>query len=290
MTGGNSIVNLGDLAKPATVLIEKISGAIGVCYEPTRIKRKARAEAEAKTITQLADLGLQEEREQRAVSRLLTEETRKQENIEDITREALNNLNEDAKPEDIEDDWISHFFEKCKIVSDTEMKNLWARVLAGQANNPGSFSRRTVDFISSMDKKDANDFTNLCRYVLTSRDPNLLITVPYLLIPEMESNYFSSRGISNRFLMFLKDIGLINYDGLSNISISNQAKHVVLYYGSQLVDFDMVNDSGNKFDLGAADLTQIGRELSAISGAQVDDTFLPYLKIQYEKSGVKVSF
>jgi hypothetical protein len=30
MADGNSVINLGDLAKPATVLIEKISSAVGV--------------------------------------------------------------------------------------------------------------------------------------------------------------------------------------------------------------------------------------------------------------------
>ena len=47
MAEGSSVVNFGDISKPATVLIEKISGAVGVLYEPRRIKKKAEAEAEA---------------------------------------------------------------------------------------------------------------------------------------------------------------------------------------------------------------------------------------------------
>jgi hypothetical protein len=49
LSDGNSLVslgNIGDLSKPATVLVEKICNAVGVVYEPTRIKRKARAELE----------------------------------------------------------------------------------------------------------------------------------------------------------------------------------------------------------------------------------------------------
>ncbi len=37
------LINLGKLSKPATVLIEKVSSAIGFLYEPNRIKRKAKA-------------------------------------------------------------------------------------------------------------------------------------------------------------------------------------------------------------------------------------------------------
>lgn len=283
MTDGNSLISFGDLTKPATVLIEKISDAIGVVFEPKRIKRKAEAEAVATRIKKLAELDLRDEIEQRAISRLLIEETKKQENIEYITYEALNNLNEDAKPEDIEDDWISHFFEKCKIVSDNEMKNLWSRVLAGEANNPGSFSRRTVEFIATLDKKDANDFTNLCRYILTSG-------MPILLIPEIKSDYFESKSIHFNFLAHMEDIGLIKFFPIADYMLPGQKKFISCQYGSKLFKFEFAKDSGNDFVTGKAKLTRLGEELSTISGATIDETFLSYLKEEYEKSGVKVIF
>ena len=52
----NSIVNIGELAKPATVLIEKISSAVGCLYEPTKVKRLARAEAEAALVRAESEL------------------------------------------------------------------------------------------------------------------------------------------------------------------------------------------------------------------------------------------
>jgi len=58
MADGSSIINLGDLAKPATVLIEKISNAVGVLYEPRRVIKKAHAEAEAEKIKALAGIEL----------------------------------------------------------------------------------------------------------------------------------------------------------------------------------------------------------------------------------------
>lgn len=47
-----SLVNLGDLSKPANTLIEKVSSAIGGIFEPWQIKRVAKAEAEAGLIKQ----------------------------------------------------------------------------------------------------------------------------------------------------------------------------------------------------------------------------------------------
>jgi hypothetical protein len=43
----NSVVSLGDIAKPADTLIKKVSKAIGGVFAPYQIKRIAKAEAEA---------------------------------------------------------------------------------------------------------------------------------------------------------------------------------------------------------------------------------------------------
>jgi hypothetical protein len=50
MSDGNSIINLGDISKPAVVLIEKISDAVGGYFKPHQIRQLARAEADAEKI------------------------------------------------------------------------------------------------------------------------------------------------------------------------------------------------------------------------------------------------
>ena len=47
----SSLINLGELSKPATVLIEKISEAVGGTFKPYQIVRVAKAEAQADRIT-----------------------------------------------------------------------------------------------------------------------------------------------------------------------------------------------------------------------------------------------
>ena len=98
------------------------------------------------------------------VFRFVAEEARKQDNIEKITQKAIPQLEKSSNPKNIEDDWIVNFFDKCRIISDDEMQSLWARVLAGEANSPGRYSKRTVNFLNSLDKVDANLFTALCGF------------------------------------------------------------------------------------------------------------------------------
>jgi len=161
--GEFSLVNIGELAKPINTFIEKVSGAIGVLYEPSRIVRKAKADAKSQEITTLSNRHIYDI-EQRALSRFVHEETKKQENIENIIELTLPNINSDAKSESLENDWLVRFFENAKLISDSEMQLFWSKILADETNNPGSFSKKSLNIMSDLDKEDAMLFTNLCKY------------------------------------------------------------------------------------------------------------------------------
>src|ERR1700674_3498245 len=130
---GGGIINLGELSKPATVLIEKISDAVGGIAKPWQTVRVAKAEARADLIRTQTKIEISEI-EHRALLRMVREEGKRQENIESITAKAIPHLAPDSKPEEVDDDWITHFFERCRLVSDAEMQSLWAKMLAGEAN------------------------------------------------------------------------------------------------------------------------------------------------------------
>jgi hypothetical protein len=103
--------------------------------------------------------------EHRAIERLVVQEARKQENIENITAKAAKSLPPEADVQALDEDWVAHFFKQCDTVSDKEMQSIWSGLLAGEATKPGTYSKRTVDFVSTMDKSDAELFTKLCSFV-----------------------------------------------------------------------------------------------------------------------------
>ena len=75
-----SLINLGDLSKPANTLIKKISAAIGGLYKPFQIRRVAQAEADSDKIQAAAQIEITK-LQHRAISRLFAEEAKKQHNI-----------------------------------------------------------------------------------------------------------------------------------------------------------------------------------------------------------------
>lgn len=221
MSNDTSLINLGDLSKPATVLIEKISDAIGGIFKPYQIRRVAKAEAEAETIRATAQIEITE-MQQRAFVRFVAEEAKKQANIESITRKALEDVKDDARPQDVEDDWISNFFDKCRLISDKEMQSLWAKVLAGEANSPGRYSKRTVNFLSSLDKSDAALFTQLCGYGW------FLSNVVPLIYNENDEIYMK-HGINFDSLKHLDNIGLLSFEPLAGYQRTRLPEVVTIF-------------------------------------------------------------
>ncbi len=174
MSDSTSLVNIGELSRPATVLIEKISDAIGGVFQPWQIRRVAEAEADAekiKAVTQIEITNLHH----RALQRFIIEEAKKQNNIESITAKALPLLEEKAQPQNVEDDWITNFFDRCRLISDEEMQMLWSKLLAGEANSPGKYSKRTVNLLASLDKTEAHLFTQLCTFCWVIYDASALV-------------------------------------------------------------------------------------------------------------------
>ena len=165
----DSLIDVGKLAKPADTLIKKVASGAGVLYEPTRIKRKARAEADAAIIAAKAEMEIEDLRENRAMKSLVARETKYQENAEQILDRAIADLKENAAPEDMDDDWVANFFDKARLVSDKEMQSLWARVLAGEANGPGSYAKRTVNLVAELDKRECRTIHKAVRFRLYNR-------------------------------------------------------------------------------------------------------------------------
>ena len=277
--------NVGDLVKPIDTLIHKISDATGVLYEPRRIRHKAKAESEAAITSAKAEAAvdiIKTESEikttdlhRRAAQRWIQEEAKRQKNMEDIIDKAEPHLNAEAKPDSMEDDWLTNFFDKSRIVSDSEMQSLWARVLAGEANTPGTYSKRTVNLLSDLDKSDAELFTKLCGFGWQIDD-----FIP--LVFDEKAEIYNRHGINLDALSLLESIGLIQFQVLGFVWSNFSQRFFADYYGKPLF-LDMPKDTGNKLKIGKTRLTKIGQELVPICGSKPVDGFYEYVKDQWKQ-------
>ncbi len=246
------------LTKPATVLINKVSDAMGGIARPYQIERVAKAEAKAAMIRAESEIEIGD-LQFRAATRFVQEETRKQLNMENITRKALPLLTDDASPQDMEDDWILNFFDKSRLFSDEEMQELWARILAGEANTPGTFSRRTINIMSDMEKRDADMFRRLCRFLWTFNGEKAIIFF-------VRDDMYKGNGLSFQDVSDLASLGLI---ALSEDMVfkdeANASNILATYFSEQArIVLKKVSDSDHMFICGDVMPTEAGRQLASI--------------------------
>lgn len=281
MGGNYSLVDLGKLSKPATVLIEKISSAIGIVYEPHHVRRMARASADAEKIRALSQVELTEI-QARTFNRLIVQEERKQENIEKITAQAAEALPNDAKTDDLSEDWIAHFFKQCDAVSDEQMQSLWASLLAGEATKPGTYSKRTVNFIGGMDKRDAELFTKFCACVWN-------IAGPTALVFDHDDQVYEKMQINFGTLQHLSAIGLISLQALGGFEHQRLGKHLRVYYGHRAVNLEFASDNGNSLILGKSVLTDVGVQLCSLCKVEQNDEFFDYVLGKWSAKEIIIS-
>ena len=76
---------------------------------------------------------------------------------------------------DVEPDmpWTSSFSNAAQDISDNDMQELWARVLAGEVGAPGSTSIRTLNVLHNLDQSTARLFRRLCSMAMSISLPDL---------------------------------------------------------------------------------------------------------------------
>lgn len=214
------------LTRPATLLIQKISDAIGVLYQPTHIRKLAQAEADAALITANGEIAISD-LQRRAMVRWVNEESQKQANIEAITGRTVPLLEQYAKPEQIDNDWIRNLFDKARHVSSPEMQELWAKVLARQANSENTISIHAVNVLASMDRQDAEFFTRVCQLV-----PRI-DGKPYLIVMYDERDFDIEGGSNFHEILRLEELGLVRVQKGRGFDTAELPSQFVVEYGGR---------------------------------------------------------
>jgi hypothetical protein len=203
--------------------------------------------------------------------RFLEEEAKKQANIESVTQKALPLLEENSRPQDVEGDWITNFFDKSRIISDEDMQKLWAKLLAGEANCPGTISKRTVNLLADLDKRDAELFTRLCDFAWVIEN-NI---VP--LVFDINLDLYNRVGLYFSTLSHLETLGLIQFDNLAGFRLQHLPKKITAIYYDRPLELTLLRDADNVLVTGRVLLTRAGYDLARICDCKSSDGFFDFV-------------
>lgn len=74
---------------------------------------------------------------------------------------ASKNIKDDAQM-DVDEDWLTYFFDYAKNITDESVREIWGKILAEKCNGHKSVSRRLINTLSLLDAKSALAFGKLC--------------------------------------------------------------------------------------------------------------------------------
>ena len=149
-------VDIKPLADVINKLIEKISSAVG--WVATRDTPKKEA---VRSFIKNVESSSYDPFEKAALISNASKVINEYCNQNDILKIACGSVKEDAKPKEIEDDWIAKFMDYAKDVSDKDFQQMWGRLLAEECNHPATVPKRLLHILSVMDKEEARGFLAL---------------------------------------------------------------------------------------------------------------------------------
>ena len=190
--------------------------------------------------------------------RIQYQEEKRQRNIESVVRQAAEELENKSVPDEEPDhDWTARFFNEVQDVSSDEMQRLWARILAGEVERPGTASFRTLGILKNLTHQDSLLFSNLCSFTWR-------IQIPQPLILDESAEIYKTHRITYGLLTHLETLGLIKQVEGGSLAISNLPKSILAHYGNRTLEISFPRESGNTLSVGKVMFTSAGVELATV--------------------------
>lgn len=262
------------VSSPVNKIIDAISSAIGTIYKPWNNRRLADAEAykikvlakAQKEAESLGDTDLATRLDE--VGRMVVaKELRRQENIAYIVKEAIKQIEQKKQISDekVDSDWTTRFINIAQDISNEEMKNLWAQILAGEVAQPKTFSLRTLECLKNITKEEAELFVRLSSFVLK------FDFFPYIY---KNNEILNSKGISYMDIQKLIEIGLLNTSEKTCIVRPKEDDTPITITNQKKIGICQNEANKKKTEIPIYTFTSAGLELLSLTELKSDDSFL----------------
>ena len=200
-------------------------------------------------------------------------------------------IKSDSNPSSINRDWAENFRDHAEKACDDDVRRTWAAILAGEINEPGSFSKRTLSILSDMGKREAESFMKLCSYstglaLETTHGECILADLTPVLVKDPNGSSYNGGKITLTELSTLESFGLIDKSMFFTRDIMKGAAFPFLAK-DVLVIAESV-DARKKINFMEASFRPAGLELSRICGIGCAPDLADILSAMFKKNGLKV--
>ena len=153
-------------------------------------------------------------------------------NLIDIATKTAKYIDQD-KPNDIkmDNDFFWNTIEHAKTISDEDVQELVAKILAGEYNQPGKYSMSILQTLKMLGKNEIELFERMCSLCVdTSLIPQIVFSLPESIEPLIRS-----LGIDFGSLQDLQNLGLFLPNGMySTIENPEKGELIINYFDKEL--------------------------------------------------------
>jgi len=210
---------------------------------------------------------------------------RKQQNLETIIQKSLPYCSSTEVTDKADPDWFSTFTLLAEDVSNKTMQNLWAKILAGEITQPGSFSTKTLKVFREMSITDAKLLAKACSLAISDQAKrNIRIISGAYQTPGL-LNFFSKNreqniqlsqfSLSYADLLILADNHLVFIQETESNPMNNQESFHFHFNGEPLTLTAKKSSCVLKF----YKFTPIGSELANLISDNGDVEYLQHIKL-----------
>lgn len=203
---------------------------------------------------------------ERAAQRLVASEVNKQKNMEDVIQRADEILQKEPSneltSEESDQGWLEDCLDGAGKAYDDELKDYWAKLLAGEIRNPGKYSKRITNFMKTISQKDAERIKKICPYVMYDMKGDAVIL------------RYENEKVSYEDLSFLAELRLFDSSSfvVKQYKFSNGKGQAFLY--KRNIGYLLKIERG-EYALPIYAVTQLGKEvLSIVDDAEADIDYL----------------
>ena len=169
-------------------------------------------------------------------------------------------------------DWFMRFFEAAGNISDEDMQQLWAKVLASEVDSPGNFTLRTIEVLHNLTKKEAKLFERCIPFVVISE------IRPYItdMLDDFALTSLTKFGIFGEDLLLLQDCNLLTESRYNSYLKEDERQlPLTIENGEYQICMEARHiDQSLTVAIGRCELTNAGQEIMRIIQIKPNNDYL----------------
>lgn len=209
-------------------------------------------------------------------------------NLRKILISSITNVEENPRKsfsdKPVEQGWLTRWRKNAQNIFDKDLQELWAKILAGEIQEPGTYSLFTIDFLANLSKEDAETIQKIGEFVFD--DGN----IGFIFYQNRE--FFHDFGVTFSHLLELEDLGILNLSGGRGVTLeikssSEKGNSFLVSHKEGSLNF-LLPPGSKKFTFYLIKLTKVGTEIFSLGDFNPNKEYLDMVIQYFKTQGCKV--